>query len=425
MKLLNLSNVLNWLPKLNRQVWILIAGRLLSGIGTGFTLFYAPIFFADGVGLSKTTVGLALGSASISGIIGRFLSGVFSDQPRWGRKRTLLLSSVVSALASFILASANDFITLVIGNLLLGFGVGLYWPATEAMIADLTTASNRHEAYALSRFGDSLGLQLGVVFGGILIALTGIYRLLFVIDGISFFVFLAIVWVAISESYHIQNSYNNKTNATSNHWFVAFRDKILLIYLCVNILFTTYIAQIQTTLPLYFTNFVSTKATGQGFSTTTISGLFTWHIALAIILQLPAARFLRKFSYPQGLIYSLMIWIAGFLLIYFTGTSTNHPLLWAIISLGMLALATVAYTPIASSFVVELAPDSMRGIYLSINSQCWAIGYFIGPALGGWALDLPRPFADSWWVVLAISAGMGILVLQQLDRLMQQRISHL
>jgi MFS family permease len=425
MKLFNPSNVLNWLPKLNQQVWILIAGRLLSGIGTGFTLFYAPIFFADGVGLSKTAVGLALGSASISGIFGRFLSGVLSDQPRWGRKRTLLLSSMVSALASFILASANDFIALIIGNLLLGFGVGLYWPATEAMIADLTTASSRHEAYALSRFGDSLGLQLGVVFGGILIALTGIYRLLFVIDGISFLVFLTIIWVAVSESYHFQNSHTNETNTNPNSWFVAFRDKILLIYLGVNILFTTYIAQIQTTLPLYFTNFVSTKATDQGFSTTTISGLFTWHIALAIVLQLPAARFLRRFSYPQGLIGSLLIWIAGFLLIYLTGTTTNIPLFWAIISLGMLALATVAYTPIASSFVAELAPDSMRGIYLSINSQCWAIGYFIGPALGGWALDLPRPLADSWWVVLAMSAGIGILVLQQLDRLMQHRSSHL
>jgi len=61
-----------WLPQLDYQVWILAAGRLLSQIGTGFTLFYAPIFFVNQVGLSATAVGIGLGSASVSGIMGEF-----------------------------------------------------------------------------------------------------------------------------------------------------------------------------------------------------------------------------------------------------------------------------------------------------------------------------------------------------------------
>jgi hypothetical protein len=48
-------------------------GRLLSQIGSGFTLFYAPIFFVNQVGLSATAVGIGLGSGSISGVVGRFL----------------------------------------------------------------------------------------------------------------------------------------------------------------------------------------------------------------------------------------------------------------------------------------------------------------------------------------------------------------
>jgi hypothetical protein len=65
----------SWLPQLNSQVWILAAGRFLSGVGTGFTLFYAPIFFVNQVGLSATQVGIGLGSASISGVLGRILGG--------------------------------------------------------------------------------------------------------------------------------------------------------------------------------------------------------------------------------------------------------------------------------------------------------------------------------------------------------------
>ncbi|MGB3639640.1 MAG: hypothetical protein WBA39_19015 [Rivularia sp. (in: cyanobacteria)] len=54
---------------------ILAIGRLLSEVGTGFTLFYAPIFFVNQIGLSATTVGIALGSSSISGVVGRILGG--------------------------------------------------------------------------------------------------------------------------------------------------------------------------------------------------------------------------------------------------------------------------------------------------------------------------------------------------------------
>ncbi|HEY9656482.1 MAG TPA: MFS transporter, partial [Crinalium sp.] len=64
------------------------------------------------------------------------------------------------------------------------------------------------------------------------------------------------------------------------------------------------------------------------------------------------------------------------------------------------------------------APESLRGVYLAVNSQCWAIGAFIGPPLGGWALDQPTPVAHSLWIGLALSVGITSLVLQRLDRMM-------
>uniref|UniRef100_A0ACD5GQI0 Uncharacterized protein n=1 Tax=Desertifilum tharense IPPAS B-1220 TaxID=1781255 RepID=A0ACD5GQI0_9CYAN len=71
----------DWLPNLPNPVWILAAGRLLSQIGNGFTLFYAPIFFVNQVGLSATAVGIGLGSGSISGVFGRFFGGTLTDSP--------------------------------------------------------------------------------------------------------------------------------------------------------------------------------------------------------------------------------------------------------------------------------------------------------------------------------------------------------
>ena len=113
--------------ELPRQIWILALGRLLSEIGSGFTIFYAPIFFVQQVGLSATSVGLALGSASISGIAGRLISGTYAD--RWGRKPVLLLSTLVLAISCAIFTATNSFPMLVVGCLVQGLGLGLYWPA--------------------------------------------------------------------------------------------------------------------------------------------------------------------------------------------------------------------------------------------------------------------------------------------------------
>lgn len=397
---------------LSFKVWILAAGRLLSEIGTGFTLFYAPIFFVNQVGLSSTLVGLALGSGSVSGVIGRFLGGQGVDSPRWGRRKTLLASAAVSVLADVVLSLTSNFPSLVVGNLLMGFGIGMYWPATEAAIIDLTTPQQRNEAFAITRLADSLGLSLGVVLGGRLIASSGNYRTLFVIDGISFAIFFIIIYLAIAETYQFQPK---STASHDNGWSIALRDRALMVFVAVNILFTIYLSQVQTTMPLYLKNFVPVSETSIGFSEDVISGLFTWHIAFAAVAQLPVAWLLNRFSRITGLSFSLVLWGIAFGLVWITGTMSDNTLIWAALTLGVMSLGMVTYTPIASGLVADLAPESLRGVYLSINSQCWAIGYFIGPSLGGWALDRSQ-LTNYFWLVCATSVLFGLGILQYLRR---------
>ncbi|NEO27594.1 MAG: MFS transporter [Kamptonema sp. SIO4C4] len=403
----------NQAPKLSFQVWILAAGRLLSQIGTGFTLFYAPIFFVNQVGFSATSVGIALGSQSVSGVLGRFFGGTFVDSPQWGRRKTLLLSAAISALADVFLAATYNYSTLLIGNLLMGLGIGFYWPATEAAVADLTTKEQRNEAYAITRLADTVGLGLGTVIGGALITFAGNYRLLFILDGISFVVFFGIIYFAIQETYNFAAASETLTQG----WQKAFRDRALMVYVVVNILFTTYISQTQSTLPLYFSNFASTPDS-EGFAPQTISILIAFHIVFAALCQLPMARFLNRFSRPHALVFSQLLWGVGFLGIGLTGQMTTGTIIIAIAGLIFLSLGMIAYTPSASSLVADLAPESLRGIYLSINSQCWAVGYFIGPMFGGWAMDQTPPIAHGFWVILAVSTAVGTGILLYLQRLM-------
>ena len=398
-------------PQLSYQVWILASGRLLSQIGNGFILFYAPIFFVNRVGLSATAVGIALGSASVSGILGRFLGGSFSDSPFWGRKGTLLLSAAISAIADLFLTLTYNFTILVIGNLLMGLGIGLYWPAAEAAVADSTNVEQRHEAFAITRLADSLGLGIGVALGGAFIALSGNYRALFIIDGLSFVLFYLLIHFAIKETHQFTAQVGQ---SSFQGWLVAFGDRHLWTFFSVNILFTTYISQLQTTLPLYLTNFVSTGE----FGIITISGLFTLHIAFTALFQLPVIHLLKDFSRIHTLMISLLAWGLCFILVWLTGNVSNYALIWGIVALLVGAIAMVAYTPSASALVVDLSPPSLRGIYFAIHSQSWAVGYLIGPPLGGWVLDRSAIYAHNFWLVAAISISIGMVILWYLEKML-------
>jgi MFS family permease len=248
--------------------------------------------------------------------------------------------------------------------------------------------------------------------GGALIANSGNYRSLFLIDGISFVIFFGIIYWAIAETGQFKV---RSTESNNSGWLFALQDRSLMIYLVVNVLFTIYLSQIQSTMPLYLKNFVTTD-NGVGFSEKIISGLFSFHIAFSALCQLPVARLLNRVGRIQGLMFSLVLWGIGFSLMCLTGYLTSNTLIWAIVALGVMSLATISYHPSASSFVADLAPETLRGVYLSLNSQCWAVGYFIGPPLGGWALDHSPEFVRYFWLFCASSIVLGLIILNYLQR---------
>lgn len=400
-------SLLAWLPELKREVWILAAGQLLLFIGQGFTLVYASLYFVNTLGFSATQVGLALGSGGISGTLGRFWAGNAIDSPRLGRRDTLLIAAAISASGSFFLAFANTFPLLVAGNLLLGLGISLYWPATLALTTDLTSPEHRAEAIALTRLADNLGLGLGALLAGQYLAINGNYPVLFICKGAAYLVFGAVIFGTIAEP----DRPDPAPRTLVQNWGQALRDRRLLTYLVANLFFTTYAAQLSSTLPLYLANFVPAGNTETGFSEQFISYFFVWHASLKILLQLPITRWLRSISHVTILFGSLVLWTGGFFLIWLLGLGSINALVVALIAFALIAMAEILYSPSASALVGSMAPETLRGIYFALDSECWAIGFLVGPTLGGWALDHPVWLGANFWLVLVSSAAIAGLVL--------------
>ncbi len=408
------SSLLAWLPQFPREIWILATGQLLLYIGQGFTLVYASIYFVNELGFSPTQVGLALSSSGLAGVAGRFWSGYAIDSKFWGRRRTLILSAVVTALACFCLAFANTFTLLVFGNMLLGLGISLYWPANLSITTDLTTAENRTEAFALTRLVDNLGLALGALLAGQYVAMSGNYSLLFILKGVTYALFAGVIYVAIAETRQPQTKERN----IWQDWLQAFRDRTLLTFLSANIIFTIYAAQQTSTLPLYLANFIPHGNTETGFSEQWISYFFVWYVLLKIVFQLPITRLVKAINHVSILLVALTLWSTGFFLLWVTGITPTSALPFAIAAFSLIALSEILYSPAGVSLLGDMAPVNLRGIYFSLESQCWSIGFTVGPALGGWALDHPETVGINFWLYLITGGFVASLILAVLKQQM-------
>ncbi len=409
----------NWLPTaffpdLPREIWILVLGQLFLYIGKGFTLVYASIFFVNQLGFSPTQVGLALSSSGLAGLFVRFLAGCAIDSKWLGRKGTLLLASVICALACLCLAFANTFALLVAGNVLMGAGASLYWPATLAVTADLSTDANRSEAYALSQLSNNLGMGLGALLAGQYMAINGSYQALFLAKGLLYLVFAGVIWRAIAETRQKETTLRQ----VAVNWGIALRDRRLTIFLVANTFFAIYGAQLSSTLPLYLANFIPSGDTALGFSEQMISYLFFWHALIKIAGQLPVVRWTKQIDYVAVLLMTLLAWAGSAALFWLTGMVASYALAVALVGFSLVAIAEILYGPAASSLVGELAPPDQRGIYFSLESECWALGFLIGPALGGWALDHPAQWGANLWLVLVISTGVPAVILFFLRQLL-------
>jgi MFS family permease len=192
-------------------------------------------------------------------------------------------------------------------------------------------------------------------------------------------------------------------------WKSAMTDLRLVIYLLVNTLFITYIALVNSNLPLYLINF-------QKLDESVVSNLFTFgYVGLGALIQIPTVQAIARLSYLQSLILSIAIWGIGFGVVGLWHPLDNH-FAAALLPLVIFAIATVIYKPTASAWIAAISPANLRGAYTAIAYQCWAIGYFIGPIAGGWALDQPATITHRFWLVVGLSTIIGILTIQYLQQ---------
>ncbi len=146
-----------------RTLTFIIITIFLMSIGEGAVTPAIPIH-GTALGASYRQLGYFMTGYSFAYTIMTVTAGMISDQI--GRKRVLLLSIVLSAIASFGYCCVATPVSLLCFRTLEGASRGILWPIAEAIVADNTTFDLRSKVMGRFTGAYGLGSVAGTLSGG-------------------------------------------------------------------------------------------------------------------------------------------------------------------------------------------------------------------------------------------------------------------
>ncbi|MEH2369727.1 MFS transporter [Nostoc sp.] len=178
--------------ELRHNLLILFTAGLLFWSSISSLLPTLPLYIDD-VGASKQEIGLVMGSFAIGLLLSRPMLGRLADER--GRKITLLIGTIVAAIAPFGYLATRSIGLLILVRIFHGISVAAFTTGYSALVADFAPAQTRGEIIGYMTLATPLGLAIGPALGGYLEATSG-YGILFLLSAeLGFVALLGILQV--------------------------------------------------------------------------------------------------------------------------------------------------------------------------------------------------------------------------------------
>ncbi len=367
------------LRSLPRAAWVLFFGTFINKVGT-FVIPFLTLYLTQ-QGYSLAAAGIALGAYGIGTLAAGFIGGHLADH--LGRRRTIALSMFSGAAALMLLSQAHTFWLIVAVSALAGLTAELYRPASSAFLADQVPAGQRVTAYSALRASFNAGWAFGPALAG-LIASHG-YFWLFAGDAFTAALFGVVALVALPAGGH--------PAAGRGGWGEVIRtmmhDRRLLRMLVAVFAVSLIFMQQSSTFGLYITHL--------GFPAAVYGMILSLNGAIVVFCELPLTTITRRFPARRVIALGYLLAGSAFAL---NGLARTVPALAA--CMGLFTLGEMLAMPMASAYIADLAPASMRGRYMGVYGMTWTMALVLGPSAGMALLSL-TPAA--LWLA---SVGLGV-----------------
>lgn len=370
--------------ELHPNVRLRILVQFLSALAATSIIPFLAIYFAKTIG--ETLTGIFYIVVIISGVIGGLIGGHLSDQI--GRKKLMVLSEMMILLTYIAITLVNSpwiespYATIAIFIVNMFFG-GLFIPAAQAMIIDVSTIENRKYIYSLSYWANNLAMAIGGMVGAFLFAYYKFELFTFVstVTAISFITTVFFIKETFTPARALPPDQLLKKNHTILHTYTeVFKDKVFLLYITASI----FILSIE----MHLTNYIGIRLEKQ----LEVQTLFSIHDST---LEVDGTRLLGFMKTENTILVALFAGVITFLIkryrekvnfhigafLFVSGFTVASFSLdpWILlIAIGIASIGELMYIPIKQASLANLAPDHARSSYMAIDGFTYYFATIIG-----------------------------------------------
>lgn len=359
---------------------------------------FLSIYFTDAFGKSWTGILLVL--SQLLSVFANLIGGYCAD--RFGRKRMMVFAAGLQGLGYGLFAfSASPWVDLPVAGFV-GFTVAslagsLYWPASQAMVADVVDEKDQSSVFAIFYTATNVAVVVGPLLGSLLYT-DNPYGVLTVAAVVCLLIAL-VMNNRLHETRPDSVAERHRTKA-GTPWYGAITtqvrdyrviatDRVFLLFSIAGVLLAQTFMQLDLLFPVFLQESVpqttiasigswNWTATGQQLFGLIVSenGLF---VALFTVL---VTKWMATYKDRYVFIGSSLFYAAGIVL--FSGMSTFWGFTLAIV---VFTLAELMSAGPQQAFIARLAPEEIRGQYFAAASLRFTLGRTIAPLsipLTGW-----------------------------------------
>ena len=347
---------------------------------------FLTIYFADEFGKNKA--GFLLVFSQVFSVIANLMGGYCAD--RFGRKRMMVLSAFGQGLSFLFFALSSSpwlhspmlgFVSFAIAGV---FG-SFYWPASQAMVADVVEEKHRSSVFAI--FYTSI--NIAVVIGPILGALFYVhYRFqLLLVAGV-----ICILLGLILAKWTRETAPPQKAFTAGGKWYyflqnqlkdysLIIKDKTFLLFILAGVLAGQTFMQLDLLIPVYIKDVIVKQSLfSVGDWSFTVKGTQAFGIVLAEngFLVAMLTVFVTKWmgNYKERNVFVLSSIVYAISIVFFSQT---HWIWGFIFAMAFFTFGELMGAGLQQSFVSKLAPEHMRGQYFAAASLRFTISRTIAP----------------------------------------------
>ncbi|OAS88352.1 MULTISPECIES: MDR family MFS transporter [Metabacillus] len=405
---------------------IRLFGEALMNITFWMFFPFLTIYFADAFG--KEQAGLFLIISQVFSVLANLMGGYCAD--RFGRKTMMVLSAFGQGLAFIIFAFSNSpWLDLpILGFICFSFaGVfgAFYWPASQAMVADVVDEKDRSSVFAIFYTSINIAVVIGPILGAIFYVHYPFEVLL--IAGIVCMLLSLLLAKQIRETAPV---FQAKSNEASGKWYYAIvqqiqdyriimKDSTFLLFIIAGVLVAITFMQLDMIIPVYITDMVHHQEMIKlGDWSLSLNGEQAFGVILSengllvALFTISVTKWMGKYQERNVFILSSIIY--GLSIITF-GLSGS---IWVfIVAMGLFTFAELMTAGIQQTFVSKIAPDHMRGQYFAAASLRYTIGRTIAPIAIPMSLWFGYPITFALLGALAVFSGaLYYLMFQKVEK---------